>query len=185
MEQNVVLLPYMEQIVSSVTKQFRKGFDLVRYRIQEAARFPEIEPGEFYWLAAPDGIRIVPEREVYFRGSFAYQRWTCWANKPGITACRIKITGIRNGRIIGSVQAFDYTAQVKRIMFSAIPAVKVKVLFYSGEQIEVTPEFLQVNLEQLFLKKGTARCIYHYPENELNLLDMIAAEHRRQELDSL
>lgn len=180
MKQNVVLIPYLEQQMDRITVRFREDFELVRRRIEDAARFPEVEPVEFYWLAWPNGTRLVPEREVYFRDSFAYQDWTHWADWADIAACRIVVRGSREGQIIGAVQPLNYPRQVRRIMEVAIPAVTVEILFYSGETIKVTPEFLQHSLEQIFWHSGAARRIYHHPEDEMELARIMAEEHRRQ-----
>lgn len=181
MKQNVVLIPYLERQMDRVTVRFREDFELVRRRIEDAARFPEVDPVRFYWLAWPNGTRIVPEREVYFRDSFAYQTWTHWADWSDVVACRIVVQREQNGQIIGSVQPFNYSEQVRRIMANAIPAATVEILFYSGEKIVVTPEFLQRSLEQIFWHSGAARRIYHHPEDEMELARIIEEEHRLQE----
>lgn len=181
MKQNVVLIPYLERQMDRVTVRFREDFELVRRRIEDAARFPEVDPVRFYWLAWPNGTRIVPEREVYFRDSFAYQIWTHWADWADVVACRVVVQRERNGQIIGSVQPFNYSEQVRRIMANAIPAATVEILFYSDEKIVVTPEFLQRSLEQIFWHSGAARRIYHHPEDEMELARIIEEEHRLQE----
>lgn len=185
MEHNIALIPYLERMMNSVPVRFREEFELVRYRIQDAAQFPDIEPRDFCWLAQPNGTGIVPERETYFRGSLAYQIWTHWAGRPGIAACRVMAAGIRDGEAVGSIQPLDYAKHIQRLMAAAIPAVKVEVLFYSGKKIEISPESLEANLKPLFWEYGTARTIHSHPADEAELARIISEEHRRQEMDSI
>lgn len=181
MEHDIALIPYLEQIVTRTTQYYQNDFLIDCQRLRDAVSLSNMEDRIFYWMARPNGTWLVPEREAFFRDSGGYTIWTHYADAPTeIKACRVAVTGQKNGEVTGSVQPFNYAEQVKRIMRAAIPAVAVEVQFYSGEKIEVTPDYLRSHQEQIFWDYGAMSHIRYLPESEAQLVQLIAMEHRYQ-----
>ena len=133
MRTHVDLMEALGQIVAENTRYFQSDFDMDLRRLTWAAMEPKREDRCFYWMSRPLGTWCVREREVFLRGTDAHQIWTYYQNEAaGIRACRVEVTGVEDGRLLGNVQPFSYRRQLQRLQQAALPTAAVEVTFSSG-----------------------------------------------------
>ena len=138
MRTHVDLMETLGQIVAENTRYFQSDFDMDLRRLTWAAMEPKREDRCFYWMSRPLGTWCVLEREVFLRGTDAHQIWTYYQNEAaGIRACRVEVTGVEDGRLLGNVQPFSYRRQVQRLQQAALPTAAVEVTFSSGFACQV------------------------------------------------
>ena len=177
MAKEIELIPFLERIMKRTTIHYQEDFDRDCVRLRCAAKDPE-DNHAFYWMARPCGTWLVAERDAFLKGSFGHAVWTHYGSMTeGIQAYRVVVTGIQGDMPLGTVRTLNYPEQVKRVEAHALPAVKVKITFMSGQQQEVPVEQYENGRERLFWEHGPTQYARYCPENETELDRVLAAEH--------
>lgn len=133
MEKPIDVLTFLSGIVEKNTQHYRSDFAYDQATLREAAHSYDMDDRAFYWMSRPNGTWCVKEREVFIRGSGAHSIWTYYADRPqDILAYRVVVTGLIDGKVIGTVQPVNYQEQVQRVLAKAIPAAAITLTYESG-----------------------------------------------------
>ena len=90
------------------------------------------------------------------------------------------MTGVSRERPLGTVRKLNYAQQVKRVEARALPTVRLELFFCSGQVREIAPERYKKEREWLFNEYGMLEYLRYCPENEADLAQVLAEEHRCQ-----
>lgn len=182
MRTHVDLMETLGQIVAENTRYFQSDFDMDLRRLTWAAMEPKREDRCFYWMSRPLGTWCVREREVFLRGTDAHQIWTYYQNEAaGIRACRVEVTGVEDGRLLGNVQPFSYRRQLQRLQQAALPTAAVEVTFSSGYACLVQCGEVKRSLPVLQNRHGEVARLRYLPQEERDLQRAILLERQIQE----
>jgi len=182
MEKQIELIPFLEGVLNSTTEHYKEDFEYDIIRLQDAVSEPLAEFRTFYWMARPCGTWTVTERNVFMRDSEDFKIWTQYADAPdGIQAYRVVVTGGTSDKPLGTVRKLNYPEQVKRVEKNALPAVRMEVIFMSGEIREVALDKYMQEREWLFNEYGVTKHIRYCPEDKYKLDLVMKEEHRLQQ----
>ena len=181
MEESIDILAFLEKVMLKNTHSYQSDFQYDIARLRDAALESDPERRTFYWMSRPAGTWLVTERDAFLRGSNGYTIWTHYAGEPkGIRAYRVAVTGGSRERPLGTVRKLNYAQQVKRVEARALPTVKLELFFCSGQVREIAPERYKKEREWLFNEYGMLQYLRYCPENEADLAQVLAEEHRCQ-----
>lgn len=181
MEKKVELLPFLEHVMERTTTCYKEDFQDDMVRLRGAVGETASANRTFYWMARPCGTYIVYERNVFLRGTNGHVIWTHYADMSNeIRAYRLVVTGGSYDTPMGTVHKINYPEQVKRVMASAIPAVKVEISFPSGQVLEMKIEEYETEQRRLFEKYGIPSHIRYCPADEGKLQAILALERECQ-----
>ena len=131
------ILSYLAEVMKQNTRAYAADFDYDAKRLWDSAQETDMEHRSFLWMSRPCGTWCVLEREVFLDDTNANCIWTHYADCPeGILAYRIVVEGIRDGKLAGKVIPIDYAKQVRRVMQSALPIVKIQYRDKNGSFCE-------------------------------------------------
>lgn len=180
MEKATDILAYLGVVLAENTQQYQSDFEYDKKMLREAALKPKAEDRTFYWMSRPGGTWCFKERDVFIRDTEPNITWRYYESESNnIRAFRVLVSGIdENGKLIGDIQPFHYLSQVQRVNRSALPLHQVTGFYEDGTPF-VAPKG-NFNLSELHEHGGIHEKHYE-PENELELANTIAWEHRAQE----
>lgn len=174
------ILSHLAEIVQKNTRAYTADFDFDAKRLLDSAQESDMERRSFLWMSRPCGTWCVLEREVFLDDTNANCIWTHYADCPeGILAYRIVVEGIRDGKLAGKVIPIDYAKQVRRVMQSALPVVKI--------QYRDKNEYFCENSYHAFMNSALPyedgiHDIRYVPESEAELQHILMLEHRIENL---
>ena len=146
------ILSYLAEVVKQNTRAYAADFDYDAKRLWDSAQETDMEWRSFLWMSRLHGTWCVSEREVFLDDTNANCIWTHYADCPeGILAYRIVVDGIRDGKLAGKVIPIDYAKQVRRVMQSALPIVKIQYRDKNGS-------FCENSYHAFMSKIGRASC---------------------------
>lgn len=130
-------------------------------------------------MSRESGTWCEPEREVFIRGSIAYNIWTYYADSPKqIRALRVDIAGIEGNTVWGTVTPLEYKTHVQRVIRSSVPCRGIHLKYTDGHEQNV-----EAGEKQWQNKSSVHGEITEYsfiPQDERALKIAIAAERRLQ-----
>ena len=175
------ILAFLAEIVQKNTRAYTEDFDLDAKKLWDSAQDPNMENRVFFWMSRPHGTWCVREREVFLDDTNANCIWTHYAAYPdGILAYRIVVEGIRDGKLAGKVIPIDYAKQVRRVMQSALPIVKIQYRDKNGSFCENSYHaFMNSTLPY----EDGIHDIRYVPESEAELTRIMMLEHRIESQD--
>lgn len=132
-------------------------------------------------MSRPSGTWCVKEREVFIWGSGAHAIWTYYADDAEhIKAYRVVVTGIEDGKVVGTVRSLDYPTQVQRVLANAIPAAAVTLHYDSGLVTTIPYSNFRQGVETVKPGHGGIEKVRYEVANELELEVILAREHTAQ-----
>ena len=173
------ILSHLAEIVQKNTRAYTTDFDFDAKRLWDSAQETDMEWRSFLWMSRLHGTWCVSEREVFLDDTNANCIWTHYADCPeGILAYRIVVDGIRDGKLAGEVIPIDYAKQVRRVMQSALPIVKIQYRDKNGSFCE--------NSYHAFMSSPLPfddgiHDIRYVPESEAELQHILMLEHRMEQ----
>ena len=174
------ILSYLAEVVKQNTHAYAADFDYDAKRLWDSAQETDMERRSFLWMSRMHGTWCVLEREAFLDDTNANCIWTHYADCPeGILAYRIVVEGIRDGKLAGKVIPIDYAKQVRRVMQSALPVVKI--------QYRDKNEYFCENSYHAFMNSALPyedgiHDIRYVPESEAELQHILMLEHRIENL---
>ena len=174
------ILSYLAEVVKQNTRAYAADFDYDAKRLWDSAQETDMERRSFLWMSRMHGTWCVLEREAFLDVTNANCIWTHYADCPeGILAYRIVVEGIRDGKLAGKVIPIDYAKQVRRVMQSALPIVKIQYRDKNGSFCE--------NSYHAFMNSSmpydeAIHDIRYVPESEAELQHILMLEHRIENL---
>ena len=178
MERTNDVLAYLGVIVRQNTAHYQSDFEYDKERLREAANKPDISDRTFYWMSRDSGTWCFKERDVFMRDSHQNITWTYYEGEEKILAFRVLITGLDGDKLTGEIQPLNYAEQVQRVKRSALPISQVTGVYNDGTAF--TAPRGKFNPAEVQQHKGIREMRYE-PENERDLSDVIAWEHRAQD----
>ena len=179
MERATDILAYLGAVVAKNTQHYQSDFEYDKKMFREAADKADAADRTFYWMSRACGTWCFNERDVFMRDSRQNITWLDHEDEKSILTYRVLVTGTdESGNLIGDIQPFNYYEQVKRIKRSALPIHQVTGTYDDGMPFAVS--FEDYNRGET-LKHGFLSEIRYEPENEQELSNAIAWEHRAQE----
>ena len=179
MGKEISLIAFLDEVVSRNTQHYKSDFELDAQKLRDALDSPNQDERVFYFMSRPNGTWCVLEREVFLDDTNANCIWTHYADCPeGILAYRIVVEGIRDGKLAGKVIPIDYAKQVRRVMQSALPIVKIQYRDKNGSFCE--------NSYHAFMNSSmpydeAIHDIRYVPESEAELQHILMLEHRMEQ----
>lgn len=176
---------FLSQVVKEHVKEcpFDLEYDLAA--LTNAAAEPHEQDRTFYWMGLQCGTRLVKERNVFLMGSTSYQIWLHYASAAStVRAYRVTVTGMEDGKIMGTVCPIQYAAQVKRVYESAQPIATVKLLFPDGYEAELPYQGWADHKQALQETHGNYQHILFQPASEAELAQVLELEHKAQEMEA-
>ena len=118
------ILQTLKAVLLENTASYQTDFEYDIATLQEAAKEPKIEDRTYYWLSRPCGTWCLKEKEVFLKGSPAYNIWTHYESEhDGFRAFRVVIEEKNDQGLFGQVIPFDYGESVQRIKMAALPII--------------------------------------------------------------
>lgn len=179
MEKPIDILDALSKIVEKNTQHYRSDFAYDQATLREAASSYDMDDRAFYWMSRPNGTWCVKEREVFIRGSGAYSIWTYYADQPqDILAYRVMVTGIENGKVMGTIHRLNYREQVQRVLAHALPATAVTLTYESGIIDTVPFEQSPKGIHTVRPKDGGIKKVRYEVASNMEL-DMVLMDEQR------
>lgn len=179
------ILHTLQAVLLENTTSYQSDFEFDVTTLLEAANKPKKEDRTFYWLSRPCGTWCLKEKEVFLKGSGAYNIWTHYdAEHESFRAFCVVVEEKDGNRLMGEAIPFDYGESVPRIKRAALP-----YMFISGEYGDGTtfPKMTYAEYESsehilVKLKHGGLKSYQLYPADEdVDELKLrIAQEHTMQ-----
>ena len=178
MQKDVDILAVLEAVMDRNTHHYRQDFEADRVMIQKAAADPEPERRCLLWLSRPCGTECFYERNAYIRESYAHHAWTYHAGTSGpFAAYAIEITGVRDGRPVGSLYELDFRRHAARVKFQALPVRAVDLVFADGYAACCGYAEYDESIHALTARHGAVAQETLHPEDE-DALDALLREDR-------
>ena len=188
MQENIDILPFLEQIVQTNTHSYQEDFQLDVKTLTAAIQAQDKEGQSCLWMSRPHGTWCLNEHSVFVRDSTEHSIWTYYADYAseanGIKAFRVTVTGQDKGRPTGNVYPIDYKKQVLRIIKNALPAETVILTFESGQTITFPFEQVKNRFGPIKDKYGTIEKIRYTVKDESELEAVMLAEHRQSDQET-
>ncbi|MDD3230997.1 MAG: hypothetical protein PHE09_17550 [Oscillospiraceae bacterium] len=179
MSRDVDLLPYLENIVAETVQHYQSDFEFDKRKLLASVNEYDMENRSFYWMCRTNGTWLVPEREVFLKGSEAHSIWMHYADAADqVKAYRLTVTGQSDSGITGKVVPLNYREQVRRVISAAIPAASARLTFASRETMEFSYAELDASRQRIVERYGRPARIRYAPESEAELTKIIMLEHR-------
>ena len=176
------ILRTLQAVLLENTTSFQSDFEFDVTTLLEAADEPKIEDRTYYWLSRPCGTWCLKEKEVFLKGSAAYNIWTHYESEhSGFRAFRIVVEEKSGNALLGQVIPFDYGESVQRIKRAALP-----IMFITGEYSDGTAFSMSYadydSDERLHtaIQHGGVKICQVFPESKEELRLRIAQEHVKQ-----
>ena len=176
------ILRTLQAVLLENTTSFQSDFEFDVTTLLEAADEPKIEDRTYFWLSRLCGTWCLKEKEVFLKGSAAYNIWTHYESEhSGFRAFRIVVEEKSGNALLGQVIPFDYGESVQRIKRAALP-----IMFITGEYGDGTAFSMSYadydSDERLHtaIQHGGVKICQVVPESKEELRLRIAQEHVKQ-----
>ena len=180
MQEGVDILAVLEAAMDRNTHHYKQDFEADREIIQKAAASPEPERRLLLWLSRPCGTECFYERDAYIRERYAHHAWTYHAGTSGpFAAYAIEITGLRDGKPVGSLCPLDYRRHAAQVNLRALPAQAVSLAFSDGDAACCGYAEYRKNIHALAALHGAVTQMTLHPEDE-RALDAVLREARAE-----
>ncbi len=120
----------LRAVMERNTRHYQSDFEYDKARFLRAAQSENAEDKTLYWLSRPAGTWCFRERDIFIRDSEAFLTWQHYKDSSdSILAYTVEITGLENGRVMGTLYSQDYRAMAEHIDRAALTADTVSIRF--------------------------------------------------------
>ena len=135
--ENVDVFACLDAIMRQNTGFFQSDFEIDKEIIAKAAASPNVEDKTLLWLSRPSGTHCFRERDVFLKDTAPHNTWRFHKEqtRDRILAYAVELTGIKNGKIKGSLYELDYIQHYERVKAKEQPA-DTNILIYEYGRIE-------------------------------------------------
>lgn len=124
----------LRTVMERNTEHYQSDFEYDKARFLRAAQSENAEDKTLYWLSRPSGTWCFRERDVFLRDSEAFLTWQHYKDSgDSILAYTVEITGMENGRVMGTLYTQDYRAMAEHIDRAALAADTVTIQFEGSD----------------------------------------------------
>lgn len=133
--ENVDVEACLRSIMERNTKHYQSDFEYDKEAFFKAARSDNREDKTLYWLSRESGTWCFKERDVFIRDSEAFHTWQYYKDSSDtILAYTVEITGMENGKAMGTLYTQDYRAMAEHIERAALNAATVTIQFEGDDR---------------------------------------------------
>lgn len=133
--ENVDVIAALGAVVAKNTVGYQSDFEYDKAQFIKAAESPDPEGRNLLWLSRRNGTECFAERDVYFTGTAEHNAWTYYdAAKESLVAFAVKIAGVEDGRVMGSLYELDHASHVREVKKHAKEPESVLLTFEGGAQ---------------------------------------------------
>lgn len=195
--ENVDIIAALGAVVELNTEHYKGDFKYDIERFKEAARNPDDENNRFLWLSRQSGTWCFPERDVYVKGTSAFNTWNGHATLLGspdfyqtvvvpdrILAYAVNITGIENGRVKGNLYELDFRDHIRQLNKTALPVHSVSVKYADGTAFQMPYAEHNAKHEQLYHQHGQITSYRADPEDTGALRDILQQVRDKRESEA-
>lgn len=184
MEKTIDILEHLSKIVQENTQHYQSDFTYDQETLRQAAQAYDADNRTFYWMSRPNGTWCVKEREVFIKGSGAHSIWTQYVSEleqsSAIKAYRIVVTGLENGKVMGTIRGMNYKEQVQRVLANSVPATAITLIYESGLVDTVSLDKYPRSIPTVRPKDGAIKDVRYEVADNMELDRIIMAENREQ-----
>ena len=120
----------LRAVMERNTEHYQSDFEYDKARFLKAAQSEHAEDKTLYWLSRPSGTWCFRERDIFLRDSEAFRTWQHYKDTSDtILAYTVEITGMEDGRVMGTLYTQDYRAMAEHIDRAALAADTVSIQF--------------------------------------------------------
>ena len=176
------ILHTLQAVLLENTTSYQSDFEFDVTTLLEAAKEPKIEDRTYYWLSRPCGTWCLKERDVFLKGSAAYNIWTHYESEhDGFRAFRVVVEEKNDKGLFGQVIPFDYGESVQRIKMAALPIKYITGEYGDGTTFSM--QYSDYDTDERFRTAAFSKGVKTsqvFPESEDELKLRIAREHSLQ-----
>ncbi|MDL2272950.1 DUF3849 domain-containing protein [Oscillospiraceae bacterium OttesenSCG-928-G22] len=133
--ENVDVIAALGAVVAKNTVGYQTDFEYDKEQFTRAAENPDPEGRNLLWLSRRNGTECFVERDVHFNGTAEHNAWTHYdSSKESLVAFAVKIAGMEDGRVMGSLYELDHAQHVREIQAHAKEPATVLLTFEDGAQ---------------------------------------------------
>lgn len=177
MRKNTDILDFLENVVRTNTHSYQEDFQFDVQKLTKAALARYTEDRTFYWMSRPCGTWCLNERDIFIRDTFDHHAWTTYENEADkIKAFCVAVTGLDQGKPLGTIYPIDYKTQVPRIKKIALPAEAVILTLSEGQTVSIPCDRVTGGLGQLRKQYGTIEHFRYTVRDEHELQALIFSE---------
>lgn len=177
--ESVDVLDFMRQVVELNTQFYKEDFDMDKELIQYFACSDDLRNQYLFWMSRSCGTYTLREWDVYLQDSPANKTWLYYyeQNKDSILAYAVKLDGIKDGKVIGSIFPLDYSSSVERTKLLSCPIEKISVLFQDGTNVVLPYENYCNEVRGFTVKHGRVKSEECLPESMYEIAAIIRKEY--------
>ena len=181
--ENVDVLAVLEQIMDRHTEHYKEDFDLDKKIISRLAESQDPEDRRLLWMSRPMGTHCFRERDAFLLDSHEHKTWKFFdeQTKDPILAYALELTGIQDGRVMGTLHALDYHAHVERLRALALPTTQASVWFADGSCFRVPYDTRRREIHALQQVHGELTGFRNEPEHEGELALILRRERFKRD----
>lgn len=136
--EDVDIIAALGVVVAKNTVGFKTDFQYDTDRFVSAAESLNPEDKNLFWLSRRNGTECFSERDVFLTNTWEHNAWTHYdASQESLVAFAVKITGMEDGKVIGSLYELDHTKHVQEVKRHAEEPATVLLTFEDGAQDRV------------------------------------------------
>lgn len=128
--ENVDVEACLRDMMERNTEHYQSDFEYDKESFLRAARADSAEDKTLYWMSRQCGTWCFKERDLFIRESEAFSVWQSYkdSSEP-ILAYTVEITGLVDGKAVGTLFTQDYRAQLEHLDRAALTAATVTLQF--------------------------------------------------------
>ena len=137
--ENVDVIAALESVMKLNTKHYQNDFEIDKRIIMRAALSEQPEDKNLLWLSRPSGTECFRESDVFIKDFAPHNSWRYYAEqtKDKILAYSVALSGVEDGKAMGTLYALDYEKSVERVNTAAQPCATVRFEYSDGSTQEV------------------------------------------------
>jgi len=190
--ENVDVIAALGAVVELNTEHYKGDFKYDVEQFKEAARNPDGENNRFLWLSRPSGTYCQLERDTYIKDTAAFNYWNGCATILGkdtphdrvivndrVMTFAVEVTGVKNGRIMGSLHEINYADHVRQLNRAALPLHTVTAVYKDGTTVTLPHKEHNAQHGQLYRQHGQLQTLTPHP-NDADVLRVVLTQAREQ-----
>jgi len=137
--EKVDVLAALESVMKLNTKHYQTDFDIDKLIIMRSAQSEWLEDKTLLWMSRPSGTHCFRESDVFIKDFAPQNTWLYYAEqtKDKILAYSVVLSGVEDGKVMGTLHALDYEKHVDRVKLAAQTCAVVQFEYADGSTQDV------------------------------------------------
>lgn len=177
---HVDLLAFMGYVVQKHTKHYQFDFEIDKEMLWTSMQQKETQDQTFLWLCRTAGTWLLPERDVFLRGTSENNTFRFYAEQSvdSIFAFAVRATDVVKSSIIGDVYVLDYRAYYTHVCNVSICTETVLLQYEHGIRIEKS-DFAIKNYTDA--EYGKLLSVQYQPHSQKKLEELLQKEQQERD----